>query len=348
MTELYHFPTSKFCTGCKTEKPLDEYRKWDRGVLGVRPRCAECERAYERARNQPSTRARRYSSRKPLAEIFTREGYKVCPICKQELLFENFTLRKDRPGGRPNGACKECERARDRERNALRRPRRSPLIPQATKEGHKVCNTCLDERPYAAFHRDSAQMDGHRGRCKQCYKDQWDALSEEEKGRLRKQDTDSRVPRLEQRRAYDRERHNTDEHRAKRRDRAAIRKMEDPEYRRSISEAAAQWRKSNPLTVRETNQRHKPGQRAARSGVRISYKRILERDGHFCYICNHDILPDQEMDFDHEIPLHPRHGEPQGIHDEGNIHPTHSVCNMRKSNKRLEALTAWDRRGPDN
>jgi 5-methylcytosine-specific restriction endonuclease McrA len=51
------------------------------------------------------------------------------------------------------------------------------------------------------------------------------------------------------------------------------------------------------------------------------------------------------LTFDHIVPLVPRAGDPQGTHTEDNIKPTHRECNARKSNRRLEDLTPFDRRG---
>lgn len=34
--------TTKFCPGCKEDKPLDQYHKSKKGTLGVQPRCKKC------------------------------------------------------------------------------------------------------------------------------------------------------------------------------------------------------------------------------------------------------------------------------------------------------------------
>src|SRR5689334_1034677 len=150
----------------------------------------------------------------------TPEGYKFCPACEQEKPLDDFFLRN----GKHVGACKECVRERDRERNKARRPRKTPIIPDATQEGYKVCSTCLIEKPYAEFVIDATKKDGYKSRCKQCYREQYAALPEGEKEVLRMQDRMRRLPRIEQRRAYDRKRHNTDEHRARRRAINAVRR----------------------------------------------------------------------------------------------------------------------------
>lgn len=352
MTELYHtrrkkvFPEArpgyKFCYDCEKELHLDVFPVC-RGM--PTSYCRLCTNARDRARGQSyqSIEPRRNPHSKRAQLQPTREGYRFCFDCEAEKPFDEFSYRN----GKPIATCIECNRAKDRARNTMRRMRKTPVLPKATEEGCKICNTCLQEKAHNNFGRSTDQVDGYRGRCKQCYRDQWDALPEEEKQRERQLDKESRIPRLEQRRAYDRQRHNTDENRAKRRDRVAIKKMVDADYREKLRQDMLEWRRKNPLLVREAGKRGKIRQRAARVG-RIDYKHILERDGHFCYLCQQPILPHHDIEFDHELPLHPRRGEPQGVHAEYNIHPTHGICNSRKNNRQLESLTAWDRRGPDN
>jgi hypothetical protein len=266
---------------------------------------------------------------------------KVCTKCHQDKPLDEFFKSEHGKYGR-RADCKDC----------CARPGRPRRIKQTSRTGYKICNTCLLEKPHAEFSPDSVQKDGYTGRCKQCRSQKYQALPEEEKERARKQDKESRIPRIEQRRAYDRKRHNTDEHNAKRREQLAFKKATDASFREAVSRANAEWRKNNPLAIRETNRRHKIGQKAARSGERISYKRILERDGAWCYICACTIdltitSGPASLAFDHMTPLHPRKGEPKGTHTADNIHPSHKLCNERKMNKQFENLSEWDRRGVD-
>ncbi len=304
MQEFYHsvqpryrrktFPPAKpgyrYCFACEEEKALDVFP-----LHKGKPYCycQDCARKKDQERKHPYTRERQYKSRKPIALIFTRDGYKICPVCEQELLLEVFPLRK----GKHIGACKECTRAKDRERNLLRRNRKTPILPKATKPGYKVCNTCLTEKKYEEFRQDGQKSDGYIGCCKECEKRKWDALPEEER---------------EQERLRDRKRNQTD-------------------YRRIAMNEHTMKRKARKLKAKTE---------------RVSYKRIQERDGMWCYICKQSILPHQKIAFDHVIPLIPRFGEPQGTHCENNIHLTHRICNTRKKNKPLETLTPFDRRGP--
>jgi len=211
----------------------------------------------------------------------------------------------------------------------------------------------LIEKSHNEFSPDSAQKDGYTGRCKECRGNRYQSLPEEEKERIRRQDVESRRPRKELINARDRLRHNTDEHNAKRREQMARKKATDDNFQEAVRQAQTEWRKNNPLYTRESNRRHKIRQKTARSGGRISYKRILERDGYFCYICEKDIdstiksSDPAGLVFDHKIPLHPRKGEPKGEHTLDNIHPAHKLCNERKLNRQFDNLPAWDRRGVD-
>src|SRR5712691_7827538 len=109
------------------------------------------------------------SVRRPNAMTTFYHDSKVCPICKTEKALDYYSQRKD---GRYEVRCKDCIRAADRERNALRRTRKTPILPKSNKPEHKTCNTCWKEKPYSKFAKDPGQKDGYRGRCRQCYADQ--------------------------------------------------------------------------------------------------------------------------------------------------------------------------------
>lgn len=340
MTELYHtaeqlplFATpssiapSKTCTACDKEKPLEEFYKTKLGKYGRQSVCKEC--------SYPRTTRKYFPTPKP--------GYKYCRGCEQEKVIKDFTSVK----GKTLSRCKVCDSKRYRDRWDAKHVRKVSLQSNVTKKEHKVCNTCFIEKPFEAFDRNGQQRDGHNGRCKICAKDKWNALSEEEKTEKRLRDRQSRIPRHEQIIERDRRRHNTDNHRAKRRERMAQRTASDPLYRETRTQSHAEWRRNNPLAYRE----HMRKVKARRKNVkteRVSYKHILERDGMWCYICEKPIHSKEKMQFDHVIPLSPRCGEPQGTHSEDNIKITHALCNNRKKNKPLSALTPFDRRGVDH
>jgi hypothetical protein len=119
----------------------------------------------------------------------------------------------------------------------------------------------------------------------------------------------------------------------------------DPEYAARMYQHTRKWMKENPEKVIGLQMKRK----AAKQGAIVEetdYYEIMQEYGGWCYICEQPILPEHTIEFDHLIPLLPRPGNPQGHHSKDNIRPTHKVCNARKSNKRLEDLTPFDRRGP--
>lgn len=309
----------------------------------------EAQRAYDRSRTVSYERPQPRPNPRNAPRPATREGYRVCNDCGEKPLAE-FHYRN----GKPLAICIACERARDRERSRLRRIRKTPEKPKATRLGHKVCNTCLQEKPYSAFMHDSAQKDGYAGRCSQCKSERYQA--DEEAKAVKKAYNDAyREANHEALTTYDRTRSVTDERRTWRKERDAERKVTDPTYVAMKRESMNRWREANPLVVRENSHRTKIRRKEAIATTvteRVSYKAILERDGNICYICQQAIdfsLKEGpgKLHFDHVIPLRPRKGEPRGTHTASNIRPAHTVCNLRKNNRRFEDLTDFDKRGVD-
>lgn len=212
-------PDHKYCYTCEQEKPLENFHRLKNGK--ATSSCYNCERERDRARSVSYQREK--SNRKPrkaLAQIYTCDGYKMCPACEQELSIEHFPLKR----GKPLGACKECVRARDRERNKQRRPRKTPVIPQATQAGYKVCNTCLKEKPHAGFWVDNNIPDGRHGRCIQCEHNRQNNYPEDVKAQLRFRHRQSYARNIEKNRARDHKRNTTEARRAYRRARNAIKR----------------------------------------------------------------------------------------------------------------------------
>lgn len=302
----------KYCPDCEQELLLDAF-SLHKGKPYVY--CRDCARERDRARRHPYQQEnKRPNPRRKVLFHPTKEGHRVCHVCEQEKPFEAFHQRR----GKPIATCIECVRAQDRERNAMRRTRKYPVVPQSTKPDHKVCNTCFAEKPCADFRQDQQKGDGYIGRCKQCEQERWDTLSEEEKEQYRLQDRMSREPRRDLIQERDRER-------SKRR------------------------QEETPLVILEYHHRRNARKKEVQVED-VNFQRIIERDGYSCYICNGSIDPTIKkgpamLSFDHVIPLQPRLGEPQGTHSEENIRPAHKSCNSRKRNKPFETLNEWDRRG---
>lgn len=109
-----------------------------------------------------------------------------------------------------------------------------------------------------------------------------------------------------------------------------------------------QWCKNNKLKHAARIRRYYARKQHAIIGD-VSYDRILERDGWFCYICEKNIDPyatdkQSALTFDHVKPLAGK-GERKGSHTEENIKPAHHTCNCRKQTKLLHEMTPYQRRG---
>jgi hypothetical protein len=313
----------------------------------------EARRAYDRERNH-----KRRPRKTPVIPKATQEGYQVCKTCLAEKPFDLFKRDNQKKSGYAT-RCKACykaqwdalpeekkeqERRRDREsrlprkeqinardrkrhntdehrakvraRKAIKRQAR--LLEQQNKPPKKgkqlslfkICPRCKVEKFLNEFPQTN-RPGGYGGFCKECNR-KW-TNSEEEKARQR-----------------------------------AIKKVKglDPEYRKAANDRLNKWRRKHPESQRELTLRRLARKRQATT-ERVSFKRILERDGRWCHICEKDIHPHQKLVYDHVVPLKPRPGEPQGTHSEDNIHPAHDLCNKRKANKRFEDLVALDRRGVD-
>lgn len=240
-------------------------------------------------------------------------SYRVCFVCRVEKPLDQFPPRGN---GRYERRCKECRRPVYREYMRVKRASQNPKTSTAVREGYKQCTKCLVEKPLDDFSLKKSGKNGRNSRCKECFR-KW-TNSDEEKARQRE-----------------------------------IRKQKrrDPEYSRVRQELINTWRKQHPESQQELTMRRNARKKQATT-ERVSYKNILERDGYWCYICSQPIDKNAEkrspesLTFDHVVPLQPRHGEPQGTHSISNLKPSHRVCNARKGNKPLDALTPYDRLGP--
>lgn len=384
MTELYHtdqtleprnprrkkqFPPAKpghkYCFECEEEKPLDQFAI-KKGVHFSY--CYECSRKRDRKRSQFGIKKeRQYAPRKSIKAIYTSDGYKVCPSCEQELLYEEFPMRN----GKPIGSCIECTRAKDRERNRLRRPTNNPRkrqedIPLPPKTlPTQQCPSCGETKPLPAFELLRHSCEERSLECRTCAeKRRRDSITQLSLFFKRCSDCDIEKPLSTD--FYQRDgkyssyckqcesKHSQQwqqEHPEQVRNRL-LKRQSDPAYIKYHREKQQKRYHTVPgvkLQYIEMSKRYKARKQGTRT-EKVSYKHILERDGYYCYICCKDIDPSVKygpgkLVFDHEIPLNPRLGEPQGTHTIDNIHPTHQICNARKSNKPFHSLTESNRQG---
>lgn len=275
---------------------------------------SQCHQAHCKACVCAKSAKRYLATHPPIESPIPVNGGKICKACSLEKSYEDFGRNKNRKNGY-NDYCKQCANAINRRNKAKRGYKRSPLPPAVN--GGKVCSTCRIEKSYSEFPRTSRSKDGYAWQCKSCLyaRNRANYAAIENKEHI--------AEKHHQWYEANREQH-----------RALIRK----------------WTKENPLKANETSRRYQARKRNARA-ERVSYKRILERDGLQCYICQKAIDPTLKrgpasLTFDHEKPLAGK-GEKRGMHTEDNIHPAHLCCNSRKCALLLSEMTEYQRRGPD-
>lgn len=272
----------------------------------------EAQRAYDRKRNHTEHRRAYDRQRRPRKHPITQLPlFPETRICKTCKQEKSLETSFDKQKSGKFGYRAHCKTCREAERKAAS-PRQEWVIPSS-----KVCPKCdpPTEKPIDDFPLNKNRKDGHGSYCSECV---------------------SKWGRTEERKSAERE--------------YRKQKRIDPEYRIKRQEKNNQWRREHPESQQELTLRRNARKRAATT-ERVSFKRILERDGYWCYICEASIDPNakkrspESLTFDHFVPLQPRTGNPQGTHSEDNIHPAHKVCNARKANKPFSALTDFDRSG---
>lgn len=267
--------------------------------------------------------------------------------------------------------------------NQSYRPNRYKQFPQA-QPGHKYCVACEQEKPHTAFHKMKANHDGYRPTCKVCRKKETahpvqrpsvitskicTKCGNERTLEEFDLDKNGKMGRFSQckvcRGVYNHQfwRDHLDECRKRgkvkgakpankiqRMKRHRERMLTDPRYRTLRKEHRQRHYHAHKEQARDFTPRRRARILSATVGT-VDYRRILARYGYFCYLCKQPIDPNAKkrsspsLTFDHVVPLHPRHGEPQGAHAEANLRPAHLACNVRKGNKPLHVLSAYDRRG---
>lgn len=262
---------------------------------------------------------------------------RICKTCEiDKPLEENFHKQTVRGKLMYRVHCKDC---RSKAEKAL--PPRQEWVEVTSK----VCPKCDPpaEKLISEFALDKNSRDGHYYCCKVCQR-QW-ANSEEQKSKRRERERVKNLDPIYRQEQQDwqnawRDR-NIDKLRIQWREKYA----NDPEYAARMRKNSRKWIKAHPDEMNA----HQMKRKAIIQGTAVEdvdYQEILSEYGPWCYICDQPILPHHNLEYDHVIPLIPRTGEPQGTHTKDNIKPTHKSCNARKTNRRLEDLTPFDRRGP--
>ncbi len=253
---------------------------------------------------------------------------KICLECRERLSLELFGFSgKKTPSGAPArlSTCKKCRNLKDRTFRATNPDRvRAYHRSYYQQQGHK--RLAVRRIHYASDAEFREQCLEHN-RIKnlpievvatrnQKAKENRASLSEDQRERLRANDRlryhekmcrqGEREKRLDMARATGRD------------------KQKDFENSRK-------WRESNPLKFREYGHRRRARMAAAQVG-KVSYDKILARDGMHCYLCNSGIA-DGDLSFDHVIPL-----IRGGAHSEDNVRTAHKSCNFRKNSRLLSEI----------
>ena len=130
----------KVCSKCKTEKPVAEFGKDRSRSDGLRSYCRQCQRDYDKSKNNPPRTT----------------GTKTCSKCKTEKPVAEFSKQKSSSDGL-RAQCRQCQRVYDKSRN------NPPCM-----TGTKTCGKCKTEKPVAEFCKDRSRSDGRNWKCKEC------------------------------------------------------------------------------------------------------------------------------------------------------------------------------------
>lgn len=181
--------------------------------------------------------------------------------------------------------------------------------PAPERPGYKHCACCKLEQPVTEFTKNRNKPDGLKVYCKACQK-----VKREETREY------NNVKSKEWREA------NPDRFKEKR-------DAWMQAHPQSESDTRKEWMRKNVAKVRQIKKTYKVRRMGWEVGE-VDYLEVLMRDGFVCHICGNDVEPD-DVHFDHAIPL-----SKGGAHATANVFVSHSRCNMKKSNKLTEKVTA--------
>lgn len=240
---------------------------------------------------------------------------KTCSTCKKSLPTDCFGKASSRPDGL-NGRCKACQNEAGRKSRERRRARADTVeVPS-----EKRCSGCFEVKVSADFVKDRNAANGLASRCRTCNY----AATADWRNR-------NAAHVLDYSRSYYRDNHQSIS------ERRAQSYQENAEEMRARSRA---WYAANPEKAATRNPevvtRYVAKRRALKQEAYVedvTDTGLFDLYGHFCYLCETAILPDDKWQRDHVQPLS-RGGE----ESYENVRPTHARCNLSKSDKTLEEL----------
>jgi hypothetical protein len=314
--------TSKMCTSCHIEKPLDAFSKGKSERFGVRARCKECISEHDRLIRQQNVVPR------PLPPT-----EKICITCGINKSIDDFYKAGNigRNARSHRRKCKDCVLKEQSSKHFQKRNTERVQLPLIIFS--RVCTSCGIEKPVEEFPLNKNFRNGVHSRCKKC-------VDTEAKQRAARQ---SKLP-LPVSKVCGKC------HEEKSLDQFPASSGYGKYGRSSVcKQCYGTWRKENPLiTIKASHIRRARKMQAPSEKVDFQY--IIKRDGYWCHICNKPIDPQAKggvaLSFDHVKPLAGK-GDRKGTHTIDNIKPAHKCCNSRKHTRLLSEMSDYDRRGPD-
>lgn len=268
MNESYHDTpeqSTKICSKCHMEKPLDAFYKESKRKDGRKGVCRICCDAYYRVYAHSEIPVHLLMQLPLVLET------KICADCHIEKPLDAF--------GKTQRRCKQCQNARYRasDRGQQSMERQNTLIPKA--RGNRICRRCLIEKPLCEFSASSRDVEGYATQCKECISHQQYVVNR-----------DRSLECMRNHYANNKEDYQ-----------ATMRKWREENMERD-RDAHRKWAQENPLRVREIHKRRKLRVKNAFVG-RVDYDLVIEQYGFICHICNKEIAGFGDLHMEHVIPL---------------------------------------------
>lgn len=195
----------------------------------------------------------------------------------------------------------------------------------------KVCSKCGETKPKTEFSTAPRPLDGRHSWCKACCRVLANASYDPQRARERHAVKKADPAYLAVKKAaYDR-------WRAAYPERARKATVQWRSRRKAhVASVTRAWVDANRDRVRVLKRggghRRRALIRNSRMG-RVSFGKIIDRDGMVCHLCVLPIASVDDLHFDHVIPL-----ARGGAHAMDNIKPAHAGCNLRKGTKLVSEL----------
>jgi len=247
---------------------------------------------------------------------------KTCTVCAVRKDVSEFWRKKRRDGSYGlSGNCRSCGSLANRKSRENRANSPKAVVAK------KMCRDCNKIKLAAEFPRSSSYLDGLGAYCKPCVKVRNKAAYDAHASDRRAYANRYRVENVEAVKASQaawRERN-----REKARDASRQWRRDNPERLRA---AVVDWLKRNPGKSAQYTENYR-AKKIAAWVEDVEFSAVLMEHGSWCYLCESPIHADQDIHLDHVVPLS-RGGE----HSYANVRPTHSTCNLIKSNQLLSEL----------